>query len=388
MPGWELVGNEELESIQEIFSNGGGVFFRHGFDQIRNDCYKVKSFEEEFQKKMFSKGKCLAVSSGTAALRVALASLEINKGDEVITQAFTFVATTEAIIESGATPLCTQIDQSLNMCPSSLEKLISKKTKAVIVVHMLGVPANHKEIMAICSRHNIPLIEDTAWGCGAKLEEKFLGTIGDIGCYSFDNAKTITTGEGGMIACSNDELHSKAMAWHDHGHENNPSLPRWEDSRSSSGFNYRLSELQGAVGLAQLNKLDFIVNKQREIYSRLKEIILGINKNYSERYIHENSYISADAFIFFAESKDHAIKCREALLEEGVSTKILPEAMTWHFAGFWDHMPELMQGMKSNNLLDTFSPSYNILSKCVSLPINLKVDNQFFDSVEGALKKV
>lgn len=388
MPGWELVGNEELESIKEIFSEGGGVFFRHGFDQVRGDCFKVKSFEDEFQKKMLSKGKCLAVSSGTAALRVALASLGINKGDEVITQAFTFVATTEAIIESGAIPLCTQIDQSLNMCPNSLENLISNKTKAVIVVHMLGVPANLMEIKAICSKHNIPLIEDTAWGCGAKFEEKFLGTIGDIGCFSFDNAKTITTGEGGMIACSNDELFSKAMAWHDHGHENNPSLPRWEDSRASSGFNFRLSELQGAVGLAQLKKLDFIISKQREIYSRLKEITLGIDKNFKERHIYENSYISADAFIFFTEDKDIAIKCREVLLAEGVSTKILPEAMTWHFAGFWDHMPELMHGMKSNNLLETFRPSYKILSKCVSLPINLMVDDQFFDAVEAALKKV
>ena len=202
MPGFEVVSKkEELKEIKKIF-NSGGVLFRQGFENLRNKSYKVKEFENKFKKKLKSK-YALAVSSGTAALRVALASLNIEKNDEVITQSFTFVATAEAIIESGAKPVFTEINQTLNMCPIDLKKKITKKTKAVIVVHMLGVPANLDEIKKICKKNKIFLIEDTAWGCGAKFKNKFLGTHGDIGTYSFDFAKTITTGEGGMCVFKN-----------------------------------------------------------------------------------------------------------------------------------------------------------------------------------------
>ena len=128
---------------------------------------------------------------------------------------------------------------------------------------MLGTPANLREIKNIADSYGIPLIEDTAWGCGGYYNEVPLGTYGAIGTYSFDFAKTMTTGEGGMLVFKDEALYKKAAAWHDHGHENNPNLPRWEDSRSSSGFNYRMMELQGAVGLAQLKKLDYVVDKQR-----------------------------------------------------------------------------------------------------------------------------
>ena len=148
MPGFELINKkDELREIKKIF-NSGGVLFRQGFENRRNKSYKVNEFENKFKKK-FNTKFALAVSSGTAALRVALASLNIKKNDEVITQSFTFVATAEAIIESGAKPIFTEINQTLNMCPSDLKKKITKKTKAVIVVHMLGVPANLEEIKNI-----------------------------------------------------------------------------------------------------------------------------------------------------------------------------------------------------------------------------------------------
>ena len=138
MPGYELIGKEELKEIGSIFSRGNGVLFRHGFENIRNNSNKVLQFEKSFAKQVGSK-YALAVTSGTAALRVALAALNIKKGDEVITQSFTFVATVESIVESGATPVCTEIDKTLNMDPQDLIKKINKKTKAVIAVHMLGV---------------------------------------------------------------------------------------------------------------------------------------------------------------------------------------------------------------------------------------------------------
>ena len=153
MPGYELIGEEELDEIKDIFSNGK-VLFRHGFENLRKGCFKVKDFEDNFKNHMNS-NFALGVTSGTSALRVALSSLGIKEGDEVITQSFTFVATVEAIVESNAIPVCTEIDKTLNMDPEDLEKKITKKTKAVIVVHMLGTPSRIREIKDICDKHNL-----------------------------------------------------------------------------------------------------------------------------------------------------------------------------------------------------------------------------------------
>ena len=256
----------------------------------------------------------LAVTSGTAAIRVALAAAGATVGHEVITQAFTFVATAEAIIESGAQPVCVDIDATLNMDPVALKKAITDRTRAVIVVHMLGTPANMKEIVNICKSQDLILIEDTAWGCGGMLNGQRLGAIGDIGTFSFDYAKAITTGEGGMVAFRDQTLFKKAQAWHDHGHENNPMLPRWKDSRSSSGFNYRMMELQGAIGIAQLKKLDSIISSQRQLHAQLEKVVNQFPL-LALREAPEGSYISADAFVFMTPSSSHALQIREGLIE-------------------------------------------------------------------------
>ena len=156
MPGFELIGKEEFAEIKHLFDESK-ILFRHSFDHLRNNIYKVKEFEEAFSKRM-KIPYALAVTSGTSALRVALAALEIKENDEIITQSFTFVATVEAIIESRAIPVITEIDKTLNMDPKDLEKKITDKTKAIIVVHMLGTPARLKEIKAIADQYDIPLI--------------------------------------------------------------------------------------------------------------------------------------------------------------------------------------------------------------------------------------
>lgn len=368
MPGFELIGAEEQAEISEVFSSGG-ILFRHGFDALRGECYKVREFENAFAKTM-GVSHALAVTSGTAALRVALAALGIGRGDEVITQSFTFVATVEAIIESGATPVCADIDMTLNLDPADLERRITPRTKAVIAVHMLGTPARVTEILKICNRKGIPLIEDTAWGCGGHLQGKTLGAWGEVGTFSFDFAKTMTTGEGGMLIFRNESTYRRAAAWHDHGHENNPSVPRWEDTRASSGFNYRMMELQGAVGLAQLKKLPLVIAAQRKNKASLWESIADL-PGLEPRMAPEGSEETADALVFFVPDKDSARRCREELLRVGLTTKILPEAFSWHFAGMWHHMPELVKAHRGS-LEKAFLSSLKILERSVSLPIAVK----------------
>jgi 8-amino-3,8-dideoxy-alpha-D-manno-octulosonate transaminase len=383
MPGYEVIGSEELAEVQDVFAQGG-VLFRHGFDGMRNDCYKVRQFEKEFANQMGIK-YALAVTSGTAALRVALAALDIGLGDEVITQSFTFVATVEGIIESRATPVCAEIDTTLNLDPVDLRRRITPRTKAVIVVHMLGTPARLPEIDEICRQHKLILIEDTAWGCGGNFRGTPLGTWGDIGTYSFDFAKTMTTGEGGMIVFRDEAVWKKATAWHDHGHENNPSVQRWEDTRASSGFNYRMMELQGAVGLAQLKKLSSIVDAQR---SNRKKLWLAIADlpGIELRIAPDGSYETADALVFFVANNTIALSCREHLLEAGLATKILPEAYTWHFAGKWQHMPEL-QVAHGGNLQTSFPQSEAILSRAVSIPVGVNMADDVPAQVRYALEK-
>ncbi len=382
MPGYELIGKEELEQLKHLFTESR-ILFRHSFDNLRNNIYKVLEFEQEFAKRM-KVNHALGVTSGTSALRVALASLNIKYGDEIITQSFTFVATAEAIIESRGTPIITEIDKTLNMDPKDLTKKITKKTKAIIVVHMLGTPSRLKKIKKIADKYGIPLIEDTAWGCGGFFDGVPLGSYGDIGTYSFDFAKTITTGEGGMVTFKNKKNYELASAWHDHGHENNPDLPRWEDSRSSSGFNFRMNEMQGAVGLAQLEKLDFVVKRQRTNAKIIENILSQFDVEM--RDIPKGSFATADAIVFFVKDNKIAKKCRDSLLKVGIGTKILPEAITWHFAGNWEHMDELKISY-GENLSQAFPNSLKLLRRSVAIPININMQNNFELKIKTALKE-
>ena len=383
MPGFELIGKEEQAEIDDIFRRGG-VLFRHSFDALRNDCYKVRDFERAFADYM-KVPHALAVTSGTAALRVALAVLDLQPGDEVITQSFTFVATAEAIIEARAVPVCCEVDATLNMDPADLEARITPRTRAVIAVHMLGTPAKLREIADVCQRHDLVLIEDAAWGCGGSLDGRALGTWGRMGTFSFDFAKTMTTGEGGMVVFRDRRDYERAAAWHDHGHENNPAVPRWEDTRSGSGFNYRMTELQGAVGIAQLRKLADVVRRQRTNRDAMWRAVADL-PGVVAREVPSGSHETADALVFETPSNSIAREVRGKLVAAGLSTKILPEAVTWHFAGTWTHMPELVA--RHGDLAAAFPATSARLARCVSLPVTVKMDESAPSRVRDALQSV
>ncbi len=381
MPGFEVIGKEERDEVSRVFDSGG-VLFRMGFDNLRNGHYAVRDFEEAFAEK-FHVPRALAVTSGTAALRVALAAIGVRKGDSVLIPSFTFVATAEAVIEAGALPIAVEIDETLNMDPAQLAAARRPDTKAVIAVHMLGVPSDLRRISAFCNAEGLALIEDTAWGCGASLDGRFLGTWGRIGTFSFDYAKTMTTGEGGMVTFNEEEDYARAAAWHDHGHENNPEVPRWEDTRSGSGFNFRMMELQGAVGNAQLRKLDFILEGQRARHEALRQVLEPI-PGVDWRTAPEGSDPSCDAAVFLTPTPVLALACRDALLACGFGTKILPEAITWHFAGAWTHMPDLVEA-HGEALSSAFPVSKALLDRAVALPISIAPDTIAPETIAAAV---
>ena len=314
-----------------------------------------------------------AVSSGTAALRVVLAALGIGPGDEVITSAFTFVATVEAIIESGATPVICEIDETLNLCVTDLRACVTSRTKAVIAVHMLGNPANMPGILAVSEQYGIQVIEDVAWGCGATLNNQPLGTWGVASAFSFDHAKLITTGEGGMAVSTDPAIGERIAAWHDHGHLNVAGVPRWKDSRQSSGFNFRMTELQGAIGAAQLSKISQILRGQRMNAREMASHLLDSSLPAVVRPEVDGSDSSCDAFVFAVQSEKIALSCRNSLLARGVGTKILPEALSWHFAGRWEHLVGESKEIAVRG--KGWKRSEDILKRQVAIPVSAIIGN-------------
>ncbi len=377
MPGFELIGKEERKNILDIFNKSNGVMFAHGFEKLRNNIFRVRQLEKQIKNK-FNTKECQVVSSGTAAIKVALKAIGIKPGDEVITQSFNFIATIEAILDCGAKPIITKIDDSLNMCPLDLEKRITKKTKVIMPVHMLGFSANLKEIIKICKKNKLFLIEDNCEAVGAKYKKEYLGTIGDAGIFSFDYGKNITTGEGGAILTNNKKIFISAKEYHDHGHQLNPKFPRGMDTVKNTGFNYRMSELQAAVGLAQIKKINFILKENKKRYYVLKNII---SKKFKIRKCHENTSPSYDTFIFRVENLNLRKKLVKLLKSENIGTKNLPDAIKWHFASYWKH------ALKKKEI-DRLKSSLQHLQNHIAIPILLKKNLNIYRKIANKIINV
>ncbi len=396
MPGFELFGAEEKKEIYDVLDTG--VLFRYEFAEQRKGVYKVREFEEKFAA-YTDTGFAQAVTSGTAALKVALMAMGIGPGDEVITQGFTFVATWEAILEVGATPVFTEIDSTLNMDPVDLERKITEKTKCIIPVHMMGAPARIEQIVALAESKGIPVLEDSAQAAGARINGRHLGSFGRCGTFSFDSVKTITTGEGGMIITRDKDLWKKMSEYHDHGHDH-AELPggRGADGRSFFGSNYRMMELQGAIGLAQLAKLDEIVKIQRRHKARLKElaqIIPGV----SFRELIDEKGDSATFFAFILDSAEHSRRVNESLQSDDCGAINWSEN-SWHFYPSWEHLlagktitrsgyPFHQENGRRQIIYDpkALPQSCALLERTLVYPVNLKMSEQRFEQLRVALKK-
>ncbi len=332
MPGFEVLGKEERDAVLEVMDRG--VLFRYEFGDQRQGAWRVREFEEAFAA-YTGVAHALAVSSGTAAVKVALAALGVGAGDEVITQGFTFVATWEAILDLGAKPVFCEIDQSLCMDPADLEAKISPRTAAIVPVHMLGAQARIKEIAAVAEAHGIPVMEDTAQATGGTLEGKHLGGFGAMGSFSFDSVKTLTTGEGGMVITNDAELYQNMSEYHDHGHDHQP-VGRGNEGRRFIGFNYRMMELQGALGLAQLAKLPGMLQTQRSNQAKLQEALARV-PGISFRQVPDPAGDTATFLSWFMPSAEEAARLAELLAQHGAGP-IAWGNNTWHAYPHWEHL--------------------------------------------------
>jgi dTDP-4-amino-4,6-dideoxygalactose transaminase len=274
-PGYYWSGEEEEREVLEVIR--GGHLFRYGSPDDPSFKHKVIDLEESV-KAQFGVNYALAVSSGTAALVVSMVAAGIGPGDEVICPGYTFIASMSAIIFTGAVPVLAEIDDSLTLDPRDVEKKISPKTKAILAVHMIGNPCDLDDLKAIAKKHKLLLIEDAAQAFGGRYKGKALGTIGDIGIYSFNIYKTINAGDGGMVVTNNEEMYNTAFSYHDQGHM--PLRMGIEiGKRSIIGLNFRMNELTGAYVLAQFRKLDHLLaglHRVKDAYKKRLENKPGI----------------------------------------------------------------------------------------------------------------
>ena len=369
MPGFELIGKSEFDEIKKIFTKSNGVLFAHGFDKLRKNIFRVRKFEKEISK-LFKSKYVQCVSSGTAALKIALKSADVKHNDEVITQGFNFIATIEAIVDCGAKPIITGINDDLNLDFDHLKKLVTKKTKAIILVHMLGYSGEIDKIKSFCKKKKIILIEDNCEAIGATYKKKYLGTLADIGVFSFDFGKNITTGEGGCILTNDKKKYLFFKQYHDHGHMLLKHLPRGNDKAAMAGFNYRMTELQAAVGLAQLKKLHYILRENKKRFNILNNFL---KKKTYLRKIYPDSSPSYDTFLFKVK-KNKKNKIVNYLNKVGVGTKNLPDAIKWHFAFYWKH------AVSQKQLKNTIA-SKKILDEYIAIPILLKKSEKLYNKI-------
>jgi 8-amino-3,8-dideoxy-alpha-D-manno-octulosonate transaminase len=336
MPGFEVFGDEERAQVQDVLESG--VLMRYGFDGMRNGHWKAKELELAIQKSM-QVSHAHVLSSGTAALTVALASAGVGAGDEVIMPSFTFVASFESILAIGAIPILVDIDDTLTLDIEAVKNAITDKTKVVMPVHMCGSMAQLKELKAICQQHKLILLEDACQAIGGSYDGKPLGSYGDIGCFSFDYVKTITCGEGGAVITNNPEYYRHADHYADHGHDH-VGKDRGAETHPFLGYNYRISELNAAVGVAQIKKLPEIIAQQKKNYTIMREALSAIPE-VSFRRVPEGGVENYSFLSFFLTTEDLARKAHKALGAHEVDACFYWFDNNWHYVKKWEHLKDL-----------------------------------------------
>jgi 8-amino-3,8-dideoxy-alpha-D-manno-octulosonate transaminase len=314
-PGAAVYGAEEIKEALDVIKAQSP--FRFYGKAVPG---KTDAFEKLFAKKTGSK-YALAVSSGTSALKVALAAVGVGPGDEVIIPAATFIASAGAVVMARAVPILCEVDESLNMDPKDIERRITPRTKAIMPVHLMGVAAEMVAIMKIARKHKLAVIEDCAQASGCSFKGKMVGSFGDIAAFSLQHNKLITSGEGGVVTTNSKKLFERAIRAHDHGQVRSTHAV-YVDASDENSFlaeNYRMSEICGSLGLAQLKKRDAIVSAQQKFKKELKSKLAALKSNlFTFRSVaDEKGDISVACFLTF-KTAEITKKFMAAIGKEGV----------------------------------------------------------------------
>lgn len=400
-PGGLEIGAEEKKEVMEVLESKY-LFRYYGPKEVSS---KVKKLEEEYASYL-GKRHALAVNSCTSALICGLVAIGVGPGDEVIVPSYTFFASVAAVVAAKAVPVVAEVDKSLTIDAEDVEKKITPRTKAIIVVHMRGMPARMDRIMEIAQKHNLKVIEDVAQANGGSYRGKKLGSIGDVGCFSLQYHKVITSGEGGLLVTDDDLYYTRAQAYHDVG-------ACWRKDRFAPpefkgeiffGVNFRMSELTGAVALAQFRKLDGLVAKMQQNRQRIKDRTKNI-PGLDFREVNDEAGDVAVCLIMYLSDVEIVTKFSEALKAEGVEAgaiydKGIPD---WHIYHHWQMLMEKMMptekgcpfncplspnGEKIEYTKDMCPNTLDWLSRSIHIDIPPQLTGEECDQIATAVEKV
>ncbi|MBE2289449.1 MAG: DegT/DnrJ/EryC1/StrS family aminotransferase [Chitinophagaceae bacterium] len=341
MPGTELFGSEERKEINDVLETG--ILFRYNHDQQRNGVWKARDFEAEV-KKITGAKYAHAVANGTAGIATALAASGIGTGDEVIVPPFTYIATIEAVLFLGAIPVFAEVDETLCLSAEGIKAALTPKTKAVCLVHMCGGMAEMDSIMQVVKDNNLILVEDAGQAFAASYKGTSTGLFGQAGSYSFDFFKIATAGEGGVLVTNDEATYKLADSYADHGHDhigNNRGM----EQHPILGFNYRISELHAAVGVAQTRKVPHIREVNRKYKSMLTEI-LSQTEGISFATLADPDGDSATFLNILMPDTETAGRTVAEFNKAGVTGFNYWFTNMYHFINQWDHINGLKTASK------------------------------------------
>jgi 8-amino-3,8-dideoxy-alpha-D-manno-octulosonate transaminase len=377
-PGGMEVGDEELNALERVIRSRN-LFRYYGVGEGPNE---VASFELELAADMGT-AHALCVNAGSSALICGLIGSGVGRGDEVILPAYTWNATANAVLATGALPVLAEVDDSLTLDPEDVQRHITPRTRALLPVHMRGNAANMRALVELAGRHGLALVEDVCQAAGASFEGRRLGTFGDAGAFSLQFNKIITTGEGGAMITNRRDVYELAIEVHDCAGpvRQGGDLPRFP------GWNFRASELTGAVARVQLTRLDGLLERMRAHHARLAAAVAQL-PGLTLRRSNDPAGDAGIALIAFAETAELAREAAEALQAEGVPALQMyaPEVVDLHVYPFWRPVLEAIDaaGMPAPDCPRTLE----LLGRAVHVDVPPLLDERDLDEIELAFRKV
>jgi dTDP-4-amino-4,6-dideoxygalactose transaminase len=300
-PGWYFIDDAEEAEVLDALRDRHLSRYRFGAEAAVS---KAMLFEREMADRLGS-GHALALNSCTSGLVAGLKALGVGPGDEVIVPGYTFIASIAAVLFTGARPVLAEIDHSLTLDPADVAAKLTRRTKAIMPVHMIGAPADLDRLASLAADAGCALIEDCAQACGGSYRGRRLGTIGAVGVFSLNTGKTITAGDGGLLVTASEALYRQAFAFHDHGFA--PDRAGLVEQGPRIGLNLRIHELAAAVGVAQGRKLDRVLARCRALKAVVRAGLQGLS-GVRERLIHDDGECgTAHVLIFDAAARADAV---------------------------------------------------------------------------------
>lgn len=377
-PGGMEVGAEELEALRRVIESKN-LFRYYG---IGDGPGEVAAFEHEFAEYMGVE-HALCVNAGSSALICALIGAGVGDGDDVIVPAYTWNATPNAVLACRAVPVLAEVDESLTLDPEDVERRITPRTRAIVPVHMRGAPAAMDALAAIAERHGLVLVEDVCQAAGASFRGRRLGTFGDAGAFSLQFNKIITTGEGGVLITDRDDLYDLALDVHDCAN----SVRRGVGLPKFPGFNFRVSELTGAMARVQLGRLDGLVGRMRANHTRLVAQVERL-PGLTLRRPNDDDGDAGVALVAFADDPERARDGVAALNSEGVLAMRIydPDTPDLHVYPYWAPVLEAIEA--AGHSAPDCPRTLSLLERSIHVDVSPLCDEQDLDEIAFAFEKV